>query len=77
MFTDNDLKRLKELLEQTNSPTQTVNNLLKIGTLLYPLLDRLEEAERCLQLPHSCVPLEENNCTACKAKIEWQEAAGK
>jgi len=68
--TDDDIKLIKGLLEMMNSPTQMVNNLLKIGTLLPPLLARLEAAEACAEIYAEDWP---NGDTA----STWRKAAGK
>ena len=61
-FTDDDLKELKaETMYQIYKGSRGITIMLDD---LKALLDRLEVAEQCLRLPHSCVPLEENNCSA-------------
>jgi hypothetical protein len=70
-FTDEDLKRLKELIPKENPMPNEVNNLwYKLG----PLLARLEAAE---ELAQEAMCHCKYDCDECgKMKTAWQKAKG-
>jgi hypothetical protein len=73
-FTDNDLKHMKELLTQMNSPTQMVNHLLKIGTLLPALFARMKAAEKLCDHVQKYFDSSDYGLRLFKV---WRKAAGK
>lgn len=72
-FTDDDLKRLKVILEDD------VQGCVILPQHLRHLLARLEAAEECLELPHMKHTEETNDmkCTFCSRYKAWCKAAGK